>query len=34
MRADLHARDVDRSHEDPRRCRGCGYRDQCDQRLT
>jgi CRISPR-associated exonuclease Cas4 len=24
----------DRSHESPARCRGCGYREICDQRLT
>jgi len=24
---------VQRSHDEPRRCLGCGYRDQCDQRL-
>lgn len=23
----------DRSHQDPARCRGCGFRDLCDQRL-
>ena len=23
----------DRSHESPERCRGCGYRERCDQRL-
>jgi CRISPR-associated exonuclease Cas4 len=34
MRGDLHARDVGRSHDDPGRCRGCGYREQCDQRLA
>jgi CRISPR-associated exonuclease Cas4 len=34
MREDLHAPDVDRSHEDPRRCRGCGYREQCGERLA
>jgi CRISPR-associated exonuclease Cas4 len=37
MRRDLQARDaghsVGRSHEEPGRCRGCGYRDHCDQRL-
>jgi CRISPR-associated exonuclease Cas4 len=33
MRADLHAREVMRSHEEPQRCRGCGYREKCDQRL-
>jgi CRISPR-associated exonuclease Cas4 len=34
LRRDLSARDVERSHDDPGRCRGCGYRDRCDQRLV
>jgi CRISPR-associated exonuclease Cas4 len=34
IRRDLGARDVDRDHDDPARCRGCGFRDRCDQRLT
>jgi CRISPR-associated exonuclease Cas4 len=34
IRRDLHARSVDRSHDDAARCRGCGYRDQCDRRLA
>jgi CRISPR-associated exonuclease Cas4 len=34
IRHDLHARDVQRSHDQSGRCRGCGYRDQCDQRLA
>jgi len=25
---------VERSHDEPRRCLGCGYRDQCDRRLV
>jgi CRISPR-associated exonuclease Cas4 len=25
--------EMDRSHDSPARCRGCGYRDRCDQRL-
>jgi len=33
MRADLLASDVARSHKQPSRCRGCGYRDICDQAL-
>ncbi len=33
IRRDLHARDVDRSHHDPGRCQGCGYRDRCEQAL-
>lgn len=34
IRQDLHARDVHRSHDEPGRCRGCGYRDRCEQRLA
>lgn len=34
MRRDLHVRDVGRSHQDEGRCRGCGYRDRCGQRLA
>jgi CRISPR-associated exonuclease Cas4 len=34
IRRDLHARDVDRSHDEPARCQGCGYRNRCDQRLA
>jgi CRISPR-associated exonuclease Cas4 len=34
IRNDLGARGVDRSHEDPARCRGCGFRVQCEQRLV
>ncbi len=34
IRRDLSARDVERSHDDPGRCQGCGYRDRCDQRLV
>lgn len=34
MRRDLGARSVDRSHDEAGRCQGCGYRDQCDQRLA
>ena len=34
MRDGLYARrGPERSHEDPARCRGCGYRERCDQRL-
>jgi CRISPR-associated exonuclease Cas4 len=33
IRRDLHARDVRRSHNESGRCWGCGYRDQCNQRL-
>jgi len=31
MRLDLRASDVGPDHDDPRRCRGCGYRDECGQ---
>ncbi len=34
MRADLQAGDVDRSHREAGRCRGCGQRTACDRRLT
>jgi CRISPR-associated exonuclease Cas4 len=34
MRHDLRARDVDRSHDEPGRCQGCGYRERCEQRLA
>ena len=37
MRHDLRADKrvgVERSHDEPRRCLGCGYRDQCDRRLV
>lgn len=34
IRRDLHARDVDRSHNEAVRCLGCGYREQCKQRLA
>ena len=27
-------RDVPRSHDDPQRCRHCGFRNACDERLT
>ena len=33
MRRDLSARDVARSHTEPRRCRACGYREECGQAL-
>ena len=33
MRRDLSAEDVPRSHDDPRRCAGCGYRNECGQAL-
>jgi CRISPR-associated exonuclease Cas4 len=34
IRTDQRARQVGRSHEEPGRCRGCGYSDRCDQRLV
>ena len=33
MRRDLGAGEVARSHADPRRCKYCGYRKECNQRL-
>ncbi len=33
MRAGLDAADVARSHDDPARCRACGYKAQCDQAI-
>jgi CRISPR-associated exonuclease Cas4 len=33
MRRDLHQRDVARSHTEPVRCRLCGQRAHCEQRL-
>jgi CRISPR-associated exonuclease Cas4 len=34
MRRDLHSDNVHRSHDEAARCRGCGYRDECDERLA
>lgn len=34
MRADRRAQNVPRSHDDPARCRYCGYREDCDERLA
>lgn len=34
MRALLDADDVARSHDDPRRCAGCGFRALCDDALV
>ncbi len=34
MRRDDVRRDVPRSHEEPARCRACGFRKVCDQRLN
>ena len=33
MRAKGHRRKINRSHQSPARCRRCGYRHICDQRL-
>jgi len=33
MRRDLRAPSVDRDHDEPGRCAGCGHRDRCDHRL-
>ena len=33
MRHDLSAREIARSHEEPPRCRACGYRAECGQTL-
>lgn len=33
LRQDLRASEVGRSHDEPGRCRGCGYRGRCDRRL-
>ena len=33
IRHDLGARDVARNHDQAARCRGCGHRQQCEQRL-
>jgi CRISPR-associated exonuclease Cas4 len=34
MRINAHRVEVPRSHEDEQRCRHCGFRDSCDQRLA
>lgn len=34
LRRDLQARRVDRNHDEPARCTGCGHRRHCDQRLA
>jgi len=33
MQSDSSAAAVDRSHQEPNRCRACGFRTACDQRL-
>jgi CRISPR-associated exonuclease Cas4 len=34
MRQDLIADDVTPSHANPNRCRSCGYREECEERLA
>jgi CRISPR-associated exonuclease Cas4 len=34
MREDAEAEDVERSHETPARCRACGFREVCEERLV
>ncbi len=34
MRADLEAADCSRSHDEPRRCAGCGFFDVCEDALV
>ena len=34
MRRGEHRKSVARSHQDPARCAGCGFRAACDQKLT
>lgn len=34
MRQDMLEPELDRDHEEPRRCARCGFRDYCDQRLA
>jgi CRISPR/Cas system-associated exonuclease Cas4 (RecB family) len=34
MREQEHQRDIHRSHESPARCRGCGYRSTCQEKLS
>ncbi len=34
IRQDREAADVPRSHQQSARCRGCGFHDSCDDRLT
>lgn len=33
MRADFNAQDLNRNHNDSRRCQACGFGDQCRQQL-
>ena len=34
MRTADHPKAIDRSHNQPQRCKGCGYRSVCDQKLV
>jgi len=34
MRCALDAADVEPNHDDPRRCGGCGYREECEHSLA
>jgi CRISPR-associated exonuclease Cas4 len=34
LRRDLAVRNVRRSHDEPGRCQGCGYRERCEERLV
>jgi CRISPR-associated exonuclease Cas4 len=34
MRRDQASADMERSHDDPRRCASCGYREQCEDSLV
>jgi CRISPR-associated exonuclease Cas4 len=34
IRHDLHVGDAKRNHDEAGRCQGCGYREQCNQRLA
>jgi CRISPR-associated exonuclease Cas4 len=34
IRRDEHRSNVERSHDDEQRCRRCGYRNACDERLA
>jgi CRISPR-associated exonuclease Cas4 len=34
IRRGLQTREVDRSHDEAARCRGCGHRDRCGQQLV
>jgi CRISPR-associated exonuclease Cas4 len=33
LRVDERRAEVPRSHDDPRRCRRCGFREVCDEKL-